>query len=217
MTDANLAEAFGKAFFRCPLVAILRGITPSEALDTGKALADAGFTLIEVPLNSPDPCRSIEILRRGLGPEILVGAGTVLTVQQVEDVASAGGELIVSPNTNADVICAARARGLLSLPGCQTPSEAFAALDAGANALKFFPAEALSPNVLKAMCAVIPNDVVKLVVGGINPDNMQQWVAAGASGFGLGSGLYKPGMTATNIADRASRYISGFEQVRSSS
>jgi len=205
----NFTEAFGK----CPLVAILRGIRPAECLDIGKALEEAGFTLIEVPLNSPDPLQSIEKLRQGLGTDVMVGAGTVLTVAQVADVAQAGGQLVVSPNTDPRVIGATVDRGLVSLPGCQTPTEAFAALEAGAHALKLFPAEALSPKALKAMCAVIPDHVPKIVVGGIGPDNMQDWAEAGASGFGLGSGLYRPGNSPQDVGQRAAAYAESFARI----
>ncbi|PTS75438.1 2-dehydro-3-deoxy-6-phosphogalactonate aldolase [Sphingomonas sp. HMWF008] len=194
---------FAAALARFPLVAILRGIRPDEVLAVGDALVEAGFTLIEVPLNSPDPLVSIERLARHLEGVAVVGAGTVLTTEDVAAVAAAGGRMIVSPNTNAQVIAASAAAGLVSLPGCGTASEAFAALAAGAHALKFFPAEAISPSVVKALAAVLPPTVPKLVVGGITPETMQPWVAAGAAGFGLGSALYKKGDAAATVATNA--------------
>ena len=201
---------FAQAFAACPLVAILRGLTPEEAPAIGDALADAGFTLIEVPLNSPDPFASIRLLADRLAGRALVGAGTVLTVEQVGQVADAGGTLIVSPNTNPDVIRATVAAGLISMPGYFTPSEGFAALAAGATALKLFPADGTSPAMLKAQRAVLPRDVPVLAVGGITPDNMAEWKAAGANGYGLGSNLYKPGKPAAEVAEDARRYFQAF-------
>ncbi|SEI72525.1 2-keto-3-deoxy-phosphogalactonate aldolase [Sphingomonas sp. OV641] len=199
---------FAQAFAACPLVAILRGLTPAEAPAIGDALADAGFTLIEVPFNSPDPLASIRLMADRLAGRALVGAGTVLTVDQVAQVAEAGGTLVVSPNTNPEVIRATVAAGLISMPGYFTPSEGFAALAAGATALKLFPADGTTPAMLKAQRAVLPRDVPVLAVGGITPDNMADWKAAGASGYGLGSNLYKPGKSATDVATDARRYIS---------
>ncbi len=201
---------FAEAFAACPLVAILRGLTPAEAPAIGDALADAGFTLIEVPLNSPDPFTSIRLMADRLADRALIGAGTVLTTDQVEQVAEAGGTLIVSPNTNPDVIRATVAAGLISMPGYFTPSEGFAALAAGANALKLFPADGTTPAMLKAQRAVLPRDVPVLAVGGITPDTMADWHAAGANGYGLGSNLYKPGKLAAAVADDARRYIQAF-------
>lgn len=206
----NPPNAFATAFNQCPLVAILRGVTPSEIEAIGDALADAGFTLIEVPLNSPDPFDSIARLAQRLEGRALVGAGTVLTPQQAKDVAVAGGRLIVSPNTDPQVIAATLSAGLVSLPGCFTPSEAFAAFHAGAHALKFFPAEAMSPAVLKAQCAVLPRALPKLVVGGVTPEGMNAWRAAGADGFGLGSALYKPGMDAETVRKHADAFIAAW-------
>jgi 2-dehydro-3-deoxyphosphogalactonate aldolase len=209
MTD--LAARFDRAFADCPLVAILRGLTPAEAPAIGDALVDAGFTLIEVPLNSPDPLASIRLMADRLAGRALVGAGTVLTVEQVDAVASAGGTLIVSPNTDTRVIAAATARGLISLPGYYTASEAFAALAAGASALKLFPADAADPAMLKAHRAVLPRDTRVLAVGGITPATMAPWRAAGADGFGLGSHLYRPGKPATEVAQVAAAYRSALE------
>lgn len=198
---------FDAAFHRCPLIAILRGVTPPEVVAIGEALVEAGFALIEVPLNSPEPFGSIELLAKALAGRAVIGAGTVLRKQDVAGVQSAGGTLIISPNTNIEVIAATQRAGLVSLPGIATPSEAFAALDAGATALKLFPAEGASPRVLKAMRAVLPNDVRVLPVGGITPDNMAPWLQAGAAGFGLGSALYVPGLTPAEVAVRARSFI----------
>jgi len=194
---------FDAAFARCPLIAILRGVRPDEVEAIGEALVEAGFALIEVPLNSPDPLDSIGRLVDRLKGRAVVGAGTVLTTADVAAVADVGGTMIISPNTNADVIAATAGAGLVSLPGFATPSEAFAALAAGATALKLFPAEAASPVVLKALGAVVPAGTRLLPVGGIAPDTMAPWLAAGAGGFGLGSALYRPGMAANEVGDRA--------------
>jgi len=205
----TMNEDFRRAFDLFPLVAILRGVQPDEVEAIGDALVGAGFTLIEVPLNSPDPFASIERLARRLGDAAVVGAGTVLSTDHVASVVAAGGRMIVSPNTNTDVIAASVAAGLASLPGCWTASEAFAALGAGAHALKFFPAEAMSPAVIKALAAVLPPVVPKLVVGGITPEGMRPWVEAGAVGFGLGSALYKRGDTAEQVAINARAFAAG--------
>lgn len=196
-------------FGQCPLVAIIRGVTPSEAVEVGEAILEAGIRIIEVPLNSPDPLASIERLAARFGDRALIGAGTVLEPEQVSRVAAAGGRLIVSPNTNAAVIEATVAAGVVSSPGFFTPSEAFAACSAGAHALKFFPAEGGSPKVVKAMKAVLPADVPLLVVGGVAPDNMGPWIEAGADGFGLGSGLYRPGQDAAAVGRQAAAYVAG--------
>ncbi|HEV2675679.1 MAG TPA: 2-dehydro-3-deoxy-6-phosphogalactonate aldolase [Aliidongia sp.] len=195
------------ALARCPLVAILRGITPDEVAPIGAALIDAGFAIIEVPLNSPDPFASIARLAHQFGDLALIGAGTVLTPTQVNDVNAAGGRLIVMPHADTDVIRAAKAARMVALPGFATPTEAFAAIQAGADGLKLFPAEANPPNVLKAMKAVLPPDVPILPVGGITPDRMAAYYQAGATGFGLGSALYKPGDTAREVAVAASKFI----------
>jgi 2-dehydro-3-deoxyphosphogalactonate aldolase len=206
MTDS--ASRFAAAFAACPLVAILRGITPAECEAIGDALVDAGFTLLEVPLNSPDPLVSIAAMAARYRGRAMVGAGTVLTPEAVAAVADAGGELIISPNTNTDVIRASVARGLVSLPGYFTPSEAFAALAAGAHALKLFPAEGVPPAFLKAQRAVLPRDTRVLAVGGIAPDTMAPWHAAGADGFGIGSSLYRAGKPAADVARDAAAFIS---------
>jgi 2-dehydro-3-deoxyphosphogalactonate aldolase len=199
--------AFDAAFASCPLVAILRGVRPDEVVAIGEELVAAGFTLIEVPMNSPDPLDSVARLVAALGDRAMIGAGTVLTVDQVAAMHDAGGQMVISPNTNVDVIRASAAAGLASLPGIATPSEALAALDAGATALKLFPAEAASPGVLKAMRAILPSGLRVLPVGGIVPEGMEPWRQAGAAGFGLGSALYKPGMTAGEVGARARAFV----------
>lgn len=191
---------------RLPLVAILRGLTPSEAPATGQALVEAGFGLIEVPLNSPQPLQSIAALAAN-HPQCLVGAGTVLRAAEVREVQAAGGRLIVSPHFDPGVVREAVRLGLACVPGVATPSEAFAALAAGAHALKLFPAEMLTPAVLKALRAVLPPHVPLLPVGGIGPRNMADYRRAGASGFGLGSALYTPGQSAAKTAAVAQTFI----------
>lgn len=186
-----------------PLVAILRGLTPDESVEIGRVLVDAGFRMLEVPLNSPQPFDSIRRMSEALGDEYLVGAGTVLDPANVKKVADAGGRLIVMPHADVAVIRAAKDAGLYCVPGVATPTEAFAALAAGADALKLFPAEQASPAVLKAWRAVLPKDLAVLPVGGIAPDNMGPWLAAGAGGFGIGSSLYAPGRPASDVATRA--------------
>lgn len=186
-----------------PLVAILRGLVPDEAVATGRAIVETGFRVLEVPLNSPRPTDSIALLAAALGPDVLVGAGTVMTPAQVDAVADAGGRLIVMPHADTAVIRAAKAAGLLCVPGVATPTEAFAALAAGADGLKLFPAEQAAPAVLKAWRAVLPREVPVLPVGGIAPDNMAPWVAAGAAGFGIGSALFAPGRPLDDTARRA--------------
>lgn len=196
-----------------PLIAILRGIGPQDAEAIGSALYEAGFRVIEVPLNSPQPEQSIAILRRLLPPEVSIGAGTVLDPAAVASIADAGGDLIVMPHSDAAVIRAAKARGLSCVPGVATPSEAFAALAAGADALKAFPAEMITPPVLKAWRAVLPKDTRVLPVGGINPQSMAAYVAAGANGFGLGSALYKPGASASEVAANAAAFVTAWRQL----
>lgn len=202
---------FDAAFAAMPLVAILRGLTPETADAIGDVLVEAGFNLIEVPLNSPRPLESIARLAKRLEGRALVGAGTVLDVASVEAVAEVGGTLIVSPNTNTAVIAAAAARGLIPVPGFLTPSEAFAALEAGARALKLFPAEAASPAVLKAIRTVLPAGTAVLPVGGISPTTMAPWHAVGAAGFGIGSALYSPGVTPEVLAERAAAFIAAYK------
>ncbi|WP_430397771.1 2-dehydro-3-deoxy-6-phosphogalactonate aldolase [Ferrovibrio sp.] len=195
----NLTDALKAA----PLIAILRGVQPDEALSIGDALYAAGFRIIEVPLNSPRPLESIQLLAEHFGAEALIGAGTVLNLAQMEAVALSGGRLIVMPHGDINIVQAARQRGLTVVPGFATPTEAFAAINAGAHGLKLFPAEAASPAVLKSLRAVLPPAIPVLPVGGIGAENMAPWITAGASGFGLGSSLYKPGFTAAEVSQRA--------------
>ncbi|WP_404373162.1 2-dehydro-3-deoxy-6-phosphogalactonate aldolase [Sphingomonas sp. MMS24-J45] len=205
---------FDQAFACCPLVAILRGVRPDEVEGIADALIDAGFTLIEVPMNSPEPLESVARLARRCDGRAIVGAGTVLRPDDVAAVQAAGGTMIISPNANLDVIRASAAAGLVSLPGIATPSEAFAALGAGASALKLFPAEAASPSVLKAMRAVLPRDARVLPVGGISPDTMQPWLKAGAAGFGLGSALYAAGYTVEQVGTNARAFVAALAAAR---
>jgi 2-dehydro-3-deoxyphosphogalactonate aldolase len=197
---------------QCPLVGIIRGVTPDEAEAIGEAIFDAGIRIIEVPLNSPDPLQSIAKLAAKFGDRALVGGGTVLQPEQVPAVQAAGGRLIVSPNTNVEVIAETAEAGLISCPGYFTPSDAFDALEAGATALKLFPAEGATPAVLKSQRAVIPRDIPIFVVGGVRPDVMQPWLDAGADGFGLGGGLYQPGQSATDTAEKARAYVAGLKR-----
>lgn len=199
--QARLAE--------CPLVAIVRGVTPGEVVAVGEAIYAAGIRIIEVPLNSPDPLASIERLAKAMGGRAIVGAGTVLKIADVGHVRDAGGRIVVSPGGETDVIAATVEAGMISAPGYFTPTEAFAALRAGAHALKLFPAEAASPATVKAQRAVLPKDVPLLVVGGINPGNMRPYLDAGANGFGLGSGVYKPGQTPAEVGAQATAFVNG--------
>jgi 2-dehydro-3-deoxyphosphogalactonate aldolase len=198
------------------LVAILRGLRPEEAPAVGDTLYQAGFRVIEVPLNSPQPLDSIGLLRQRLPSDCLIGAGTVLTPEQVIQVKDAGGQVIVMPHSDPKVLRAAKAAGLFLSPGVATPTEAFAALAEGADVLKLFPAEQMSPAVVKAWLAVLPAGTVLLPVGGITPDNMRAFVEAGVKGFGLGSGLYKPGMTAADVQDRATAYVRAWRELTGS-
>lgn len=186
-----------------PVVAILRGLSPDEAVDVAAVLVAAGIRIIEVPLNSPDPFVSINRIAVAHGDTCLVGAGTVLRAEDVDRVADAGGRLVVAPNFNVGVVSRARTLGMISAPGVQTPTEAFAALDAGADGLKLFPAEIIPPKAVRAMRAVLPTDTIVLAVGGIGADNMTAYRDAGVDGFGVGSSLYKPGMTIDDIGARA--------------
>lgn len=209
----RLNSDFGAAMARCPLVAILRGVGPEEIEGIADALVEAGFSMIEIPLNSPEPLTSIARIAKRYGDDVLIGAGTVLSVEQVEAVRGAGGRVIVSPNTNVAVIAASAAAGLVSLPGYATPSEAFAAIAAGASGLKLFPAEAATPAVLRAQRAVLPADMAVLVVGGITPQSMAPWLGSGAQGFGLGSALYKPGDGPAIVGARARHFINALKEL----
>lgn len=209
----NRLEELQHRLGECALVAIVRGVTPGEVEAIGEAIFDAGIRIIEVPLNSPDPFASIERLARRFGKRALVGAGTVLDAADVARLKDAGGRVVVSPNTFEPVIEAAVEAGMVSLPGFFTPSEAFSALRAGATGLKLFPAEGASPAVMKAQRAVLPKNVPLLVVGGIGPGNMKPWLDAGAQGFGLGSGLYKPGQSAQETAAKARAYVEGLRGI----
>ena len=205
----NAHQKFAHALQTVPLIAILRGIKPAEALPVGQVLLLAGWTLIEVPLNSPEPLGSIAALASAF-PQALIGAGTVLSVDDVRNVHAAGGQLIVSPNFNPAVVREAVRLGLVCLPGVMTASEAFAALESGATGLKIFPAEMITPAVIKALRAVLPSGTVVMPVGGITTGNMRPYLAAGANGFGIGSALYKPGMPAAEVAQHAMDFIAAF-------
>lgn len=211
----NSGETVLKDFLQTlPLVAILRGLKPENAEATGHALAEAGFRIIEVPLNSPDPFRSIEILARTMPKDVLVGAGTVLDPADVDGIRDVGGRLIVMPHGDVEVIRRAKAHGLFCTPGVATPTEAFAALRAGADAIKIFPAEGIPPAIVKAWRAVLPKDALVLPVGGIKPETLQSYVDAGADGFGLGSALFTPDMAVTEIGQRAKAFAAAWAQVR---
>jgi 2-dehydro-3-deoxyphosphogalactonate aldolase len=197
---------------RCKLIAILRGVRPDEVAAIAAALDTAGIAIIEVPLNSPDPLASIATLARDFGARLLIGAGTVMTEAQVAAIAHAGGKLIVTPHADPVVTRAAKAHGLIAVPGCYTPTEAFAMLTAGADALKLFPAEAASPAVLRALRAVLPTNTAVLPVGGIDAVNIPDWHIAGAAGFGIGSAIYKPGDTAAIVAAKASALLAALPQ-----
>ncbi len=205
----NLHQKFNTALSALPLIAILRGLTPAEALPIGQALVSTGWTLIEVPLNSPQPLDSIAAMVSAF-PQAMVGAGTVLTPSDVRNVHAAGGQLIVSPNFNPAVVREAVRLGLVCLPGVMTATEAFAALDAGAAGLKVFPAEMATPVVIKALRAVLSASTVVMPVGGITPESMAAYLNAGANGFGIGSALYKPGMTADAVTANAIKFRAAY-------
>lgn len=205
---------FETALQHLPLVAILRGLTPTEAEPVAHTLYQAGFRLIEVPLNSPDPFTSIARIRQCLPDDALVGAGTVLEASDVSRLQDIGGELVVMPHADTSVISAAKALGLISMPGIVTPTEALAALKAGANALKLFPAELVSPAIMKAMRPILPKGTRLFPVGGITPDTMSPFLAAGASGFGLGSALYSPGVSLAQLARQAECFVAAWKTQR---
>ena len=207
-------KAFTDAFAQMPLVAILRGITPNEAEPVALALLDAGFTLIEVPLNSPQPMRSIETMVRVVGEQALVGAGTVLTPGEAEQVLATGARLLIAPNMNLSVAHSAAKADACWCPGIFTATEAFAALDAGAAALKVFPAELMPPPGVKALRAVLPATTRVLPVGGITPDRLAAYWQAGANGFGLGGALYKPGDSVDEVTRRAAVFVRTLNDLR---
>jgi len=207
---ALVAALLAETLAELPLIAILRGVKPDEVGSIGDALVDAGFTLIEVPMNSPDPLDSIARLVERVEGRAVIGAGTVLTEAQVAEVAAAGGTMIISPNADVKVIAASAAAGLVSLPGVATPTEAFAAIDAGATALKLFPAESIGIGGMQAWRPVLPHGTELLPVGGIAASNLGEWVAAGAAGAGIGSTLYKPGRSAGDVAARAAELMAAW-------
>jgi 2-dehydro-3-deoxyphosphogalactonate aldolase len=217
MPSPSRASHFASALESLPLVAILRGVRPPEAERFGAVLYAAGFRLIEVPLNSPDPFTSIDIMRRTLPADAVVGAGTVLEAEAVARLADIGADLVVMPHGDVEIIGTAKAHGLLCVPGVMTPTEAFAALKAGADALKLFPAELIAPAIVKALRVVLPRTTQLMPVGGIGPQSMQAYLDAGANGFGLGSALYKPGMTSEQLTDTARRFVVAWNDCSSSS
>lgn len=206
-SDQLRRAAFEQAIDAMPLIAILRGVRPEEAVAVAGALVQAGFRIIEVPLNSPEPFESIRRIRAAYGDPVLLGAGTVTTIAEMAAVQAAGGSLIVMPHTDISVIAAARAAGMIVTPGVLTPTEAMAALHAGADALKLFPAEVCPPLMVKALRAVLPHAVRLIPVGGITPQTMRPYWEAGARGFGIGSALYRPGMSASAVAASAEDFV----------
>jgi 2-dehydro-3-deoxyphosphogalactonate aldolase len=210
------AQTLAQALAQLPLIAILRGLTPAEAPAIGEALVSSGFAIIEVPLNSPEPLESIAALTQQF-PQTLIGAGTVLNAQQVKDVHAAGGRLVVAPNFNPAVVGQALALNMVVLPGVATPTEAFAALDAGAHGLKLFPAEMISPATVKALRAVLPKASALMPVGGITPDNMAVYRSAGATGFGLGSALYAPGRNTELVSEKAAAFVRAWQASQANS
>ncbi len=213
-SQQNLTGRFQAAVARLPFIAVLRGIKPEETEDIGRALYDAGFRLVEVPLNSPDPFTSIANFRRSLPADALVGAGTVLDPEKVAQLKACGGEMVFMPHSDLNVVRAAKAQGLLCVPGVATPTEAFAALAAGADGLKLFPAEMIAPKVVKSIRAVLPKDTLLLPFGGITPETMKPYVEAGAGAFGLGSALYSPGMSAAEVATRANGFAEAWQSLK---
>ena len=207
-----LLTQFQSHMDKLPLVAILRSLKPEEALAVGQAIVNAGFHILEVPLNSPEPLRSIQILAEAF-PNALVGAGTVTTAQQVRDIKAAGGQLIISPHLDDNVVCEAVNLGLIALPGVATPTEAFRAIALGAHGLKLFPAEMISPAVVKSMRAVLPSHIRLIPVGGIGTHNMADYRKSGASGFGIGSALFAPGKSASAVGESAAAFVQAWQTV----
>jgi 2-dehydro-3-deoxyphosphogalactonate aldolase len=206
--------AFDQAFATCPLIAILRGLHPNEAAAVGEALVAAGITILEVPLNSPEPYDSIRTLSGVLKGRAVVGAGTVYRRTEVDRVVEAGGTLIVSPNANTEVIAHAKSLGLVSAPGFFTPTEAIAALDAGADVLKIFPGELMTPSGVKALNAILPKGTRMVLVGGVGEASFATYAATPLAGYGIGSSLYAPGVPAQDVGERAARFIAAFRQSR---
>ena len=198
-----------------PLIAILRGVTPRQAVGTAGTLVDAGFRIIEVPLNSPEPFKSIEIMARRFGDDAIFGAGTVLSPEDARNVASAGGNLVVSPDTNPSVIEETKRLGMISMPGVFTATECFAALRSGADGLKVFPSFLMGEEGLKALRAVLPPETEVYAVGGVDAGNFSSWRAAGANGFGIGSALYAPGICADEVASRSKLLVDAYDRLRS--
>jgi 2-dehydro-3-deoxyphosphogalactonate aldolase len=211
---ASNHAAFDTAFLSCPVIAILRGIRPDEAVAVGEALLEAGITIIEVPMNSPEPLVSIARMAGALGGRAVIGAGTVYRAAEVDAVADSGGTLIVSPHCNPAVIARAKALNLVSAPGVFTPTEAATALDAGADVLKLFPGELMPPEGVKAMAAVLPPATRLVIVGGVTPDNMSRYRGAPVAGFGIGGAMYKPGFTAAQVGENAARFRAALQDYR---
>lgn len=194
-----------------PFIAIIRGVKPSEVIDCAQALYDEGFRIIETPLNSPEPYKSIELMANHFGNKALIGAGTVTEISEVHNVKAAGGKIIVSPHCDPDIIKATKAESMYSLPGAATPTEAIMAIKAGADAIKLFPSEAISPKILKAIKVVLPADTILVPVGGIDHTNWHPYYEAGARAFGLGSSLYSPGRTPENLRNRARNFANSWQ------
>ena len=212
-TENSLVQSWQSVFEKMPLIAILRGIEPGECMEIAAGIFDAGFEILEIPLNSPQPYESISRLTRAF-PEKLIGAGTVTTLDAVASCKTCNCKLVVTPNFNPKIAEAVKSDDMIFCPGVTTPSEAFMALNSGANALKLFPAEMISPKVVKAMRAVLPADTTLIPVGGIGPENMQDYLEAGANGFGIGSALYKPGKPLLEVRRSAEKFVLSLEKSR---